>query len=89
LLQLHYLIATRQPLSKIGRPLTKTDLGYIWQLKFDRAKDVTREASEHFWDWFGKVLHILRHQKPVPELWSNVREEQKCVLFFKFVFVRD
>jgi hypothetical protein len=69
LLQLHYLIATRQSLSKIGRPLTKTDLAYIWQLKFDRATDLTVAAVEEFWGWFGKLLHILRHQKPVPELW--------------------
>ncbi len=69
LLQLHYLIATRQSLSKIGRPLTKTDLAYIWQLKFNRASELSIAAVEEFWGWFGKLLHILRHQKPVPELW--------------------
>ncbi len=72
MLQLHYLIATRQALNKIERPLTKTDLGYIWQLRFERAKDVSRDAVQEFWKWFGKVLHILRHQKPVPELWAKV-----------------
>lgn len=69
-LQLHYLSATRQNLGKIVRPLTKADLAYIWQLRFQQAKEVTRSMLHEFWGWFGKLIHVLRHQKPVPEMWS-------------------
>ena len=70
-LQLHYLTSTRQNLSKIVRPLTKADLAYIWQLKFKQAKQVSPALFNDFWGWFGKLVHVLRHQKPVPELWEK------------------
>ena len=70
-LQMHYLTSTRQHLEKIIRPLTKADLAYIWKLKFQQAKEVSRDVYGEFWKWFGKLVHVLRHQKPVPELWEK------------------
>lgn len=43
---------------------------------------MTRDAVQEFWKWFGKVLHILRHQKPVPELWSQVRQKKTRFSFW-------
>jgi hypothetical protein len=44
-----------------------------------QAKDVSKGKFEQFWEWFGKVLHKIRHQKPVPEMW------EKVILFVFFV----
>lgn len=54
----------------------------LWA-KIKCNKDVSRDAMQEFWKWFGKVLHILRHQKPVPELWTGV---SKVVLFHVSLF---
>lgn len=90
LLQVHYLMCTRQPLSKIARPLTRADLHYIWKTQFHNSDTgnavrsilyffpwpltsfpVDHKSFDSFWSWFGVVLHKIRHQKPVPQMWEK------------------
>lgn len=71
LLQFHYLMCTRQQLTKILRPLTRADLAYFWETRFNKSKQVSKKAYDLFWQWFGPTLHKIRHQKPVPQMWEK------------------
>mmetsp|Transcript_23404 Transcript_23404/g.58529 ORF Transcript_23404/g.58529 Transcript_23404/m.58529 type:complete len:613 (-) Transcript_23404:123-1961(-) len=68
-LQVHYLKATRQNTESPERQLSKHDLMYIRSTLFNDAAIVTEEAVEIFWNWFGKILHKIRHQKSFREMW--------------------
>jgi len=70
-LQNHYLRATRQDLASPARPLSRYDLDYIQMNQFNGATTVTSQTFAKFWDWFGKVMHSIRHQKPFLFLWLN------------------
>jgi len=70
-LQSHYLRSTRQDVSNPSRPLSRYDLDYIHQHQFKGSQTVTTTSFTKFWDWFGKVMHSIRHQKPFLYLWLN------------------
>jgi hypothetical protein len=69
LLQRHYLRATRQEASDPTRPLSRYDLEHIHVNQFQGADTVTVNSFTKFWDWFGKVMHSIRHHKPFLFLW--------------------
>jgi len=69
ILQIHYLRATRQDPAKPTRSLSKFDLEYLHREKFNSKPTITQDDFEKFWDWFGKVMHKIRHQKPFIYLW--------------------
>jgi hypothetical protein len=63
--------ATRQDPKKQHRPLSTQDLRYIHRTQFDGADEITATQFGQFWKWFGKILHKIRHQKPLPDLWKK------------------
>jgi len=69
LLQRHYIRATRQEISDPTRPLSRYDLEYIRVNQFGGAETVNVTSFTKFWDWFGKVMHGIRHHKPFLFLW--------------------
>eukprot|EP01103_Thecamoeba_quadrilineata_P013946 TRINITY_DN401_c0_g3_i1.p1 TRINITY_DN401_c0_g3~~TRINITY_DN401_c0_g3_i1.p1 ORF type:complete len:653 (-),score=131.78 TRINITY_DN401_c0_g3_i1:75-1961(-) len=69
ILQLHYLRATRQDLSRPERPLSKDDISYFSREKFFGKSLIREKDFNTFWDWFGKVLYKIRHQKHFCSLW--------------------
>ena len=87
-LQIHFLSATRQTFSEIKRPITMFDFEYI-RSNYFKEKDVEAESFKEFWKWFGKVLHKIRHQKPVPEMWNTglifgfISKEQASLILSK------
>jgi hypothetical protein len=68
-LQLHYLRATRQDVGNPARPLSKEDLDYVFTCKFFSKSSLNQKEFEEFWEWFGKALHKIRHQKSFCSLW--------------------
>eukprot|EP01091_Cochliopodium_minus_P013827 TRINITY_DN4553_c0_g1_i1.p1 TRINITY_DN4553_c0_g1~~TRINITY_DN4553_c0_g1_i1.p1 ORF type:complete len:780 (+),score=217.52 TRINITY_DN4553_c0_g1_i1:137-2476(+) len=70
-LQLHYLSATRQTPNEIQRPLSLYDFDYIKTNFFKDKQEVDGDSFKELWKWFGKVLHKIRHQKPIPEMWNS------------------
>lgn len=70
-LQVHYLSATRQSATSDHRPLSLFDLNYIHKAHFKEKDVIVEDDFKEFWKWFGKVLHKIRHQKPIPELWAK------------------
>lgn len=68
-LQLHYLRATRQSLDAPTRVLSRDDLEYIFTAKFDSKMYINQKEYDEFWEWFGKALHRIRHQKHFGSLW--------------------
>jgi hypothetical protein len=68
-LQLHYLRATRQSVDNPTRVLSRDDLDYIFTAKFDSKTHINQKECEEFWEWFGKALHKIRHQKHFGSLW--------------------
>eukprot|EP01102_Stenamoeba_stenopodia_P016602 TRINITY_DN5820_c0_g1_i1.p1 TRINITY_DN5820_c0_g1~~TRINITY_DN5820_c0_g1_i1.p1 ORF type:complete len:555 (-),score=113.32 TRINITY_DN5820_c0_g1_i1:163-1827(-) len=68
-LQLHYLRATRQSLDTPTRVLSRDDLEYIFTAKFNSKMYINQKEYDEFWEWFGKALHRIRHQKHFGSLW--------------------
>jgi len=68
-LQIHYLKATRQDCAHPQRPLSVSDLQYIHAIKFGKKPVILLREFERFWEWFGKVLHKIRHQRHLSSLW--------------------
>lgn len=68
-MQHHYLRATRQDFASPSRPLSKYDLDFIRAAHFSGSDVVTVQSFTKFWDWFGKVMHSIRHQKTFGALW--------------------
>eukprot|EP01094_Clydonella_sp_ATCC50884_P028756 TRINITY_DN873_c0_g1_i2.p1 TRINITY_DN873_c0_g1~~TRINITY_DN873_c0_g1_i2.p1 ORF type:complete len:226 (-),score=68.28 TRINITY_DN873_c0_g1_i2:481-1158(-) len=70
-LQVHYLRASRQNPETPKRPLSKNDLHYIHETRFRKSPVISEKDFDEFWQWFGKVLHRIRHSKPFHELWLD------------------
>jgi len=68
-LQTHYIHATRQDPGKPIRCLSAEDIRYIHEVKFDTKPLITQRDFEKFWEWFGKVLHKIRHSRQLTTLW--------------------
>jgi hypothetical protein len=51
------------------RPLSAADLAYFHEVKLDRKRVINQKDFERFWEWFGKVLHKIRHQRHLSMLW--------------------
>eukprot|EP01102_Stenamoeba_stenopodia_P007062 TRINITY_DN1973_c0_g1_i1.p1 TRINITY_DN1973_c0_g1~~TRINITY_DN1973_c0_g1_i1.p1 ORF type:complete len:620 (+),score=154.28 TRINITY_DN1973_c0_g1_i1:310-2169(+) len=69
ILQFHYLRATRQSISQPQRPLSREELDYFQREKFSRKQIITQKDFDKFWEWFGKVLYKIRHQKHFCPMW--------------------
>lgn len=69
ILQFHYLRATRQPTSNPQRPLSREELDYFQREKFAGKQAITAKDFDKFWEWFGKVLYKVRHQKHFCQMW--------------------
>ena len=71
-LQERYCKATRQSLIAPQRPLSEQELNYLWNTKYlARKQSVTSKDFDAFWNWFGEVLHKIRHQKPFASMWLH------------------
>lgn len=70
-LQEHYLRSTRQELSNAIRPLSREDLEYLHYAKFNSRPHITIRDFEKFWEYFGKILHQIRHQRHIGGLWMQ------------------
>ena len=69
-LQFHYLRSIRQNPAHPDRPLSRYDLEYILNYRFNGSATIGLKDFDSFWDWFGKVLHRVRHQKLFGQLWN-------------------
>lgn len=70
-LQTHYINATRQSPLNASRPLSKAELEWIREAKFNSQIAVPKSSFDPFWEWFGKALHKLRHQRCIHALWQR------------------
>lgn len=68
LLQLNYLMATRQPLNAVVKMLQTSDFDFIKRFHVPR---VDKDESTEFFKWFAKVINLLRYNKPVFEAWTK------------------
>lgn len=71
MLQTHYINATRQSPLSASRPLSKAELEWIREVKFNSQTVVPKSKFDPFWEWFGKVMHKLRHQRCIHALWQR------------------
>jgi len=73
--QKHYLIATKQELNNIKRPLFIKDFDYLLQAKFkqgiEQKKKINQKEFQIFWDWIGSSLKKIRYQKYMLWLFEN------------------
>jgi len=69
-LQKHYLVATKQEIENIKRPLHLCDFDYFLQAKFGVGLDkktLNQKEFHKLWDWLGPSIKKLRYQKQL--LW--------------------
>uniref|UniRef100_A0A6B2KZA7 SH2 domain-containing protein n=1 Tax=Arcella intermedia TaxID=1963864 RepID=A0A6B2KZA7_9EUKA len=73
--QKHYLIATKQELNNVKRPLYLKDFEYLIQAKFkqglDQKQTINQKEFHLFWDWIGPSLKKIRYQKYMLWLFEN------------------
>jgi len=70
-LQRRYIMATRQHLQTPMRSLTSHDFKYMHKTKFDNKPMISQSQFDKFWQWFGPLLHKIRHQRFVCPLWTK------------------
>jgi len=61
--QKHFLIATKQELNNIKRPLYQKDFEYIILQKYVDKKTINQNDFKNLWEWIGKGLKKIRFQK--------------------------
>jgi len=69
-LQHYFLVATKQDISNPKRPLSVFDFNYLHQKFFMGRGTVTQGSFDKFWNWFGKIVHVVRYQRHVCSLWQ-------------------
>lgn len=70
-LQTYFIKSTRQDPCKPARGLNAYDFIFLNQKFFNNEQIITRQKSEEFWGWFGKVLHKLRYQRHLSTMWNK------------------
>jgi len=70
-LQKHFLVATKQDILNPKRILSTYDLQYLQATFFGGNAQVTLKQFDEFWNWFGPVLHKLRHQRQLTSMWHS------------------
>jgi len=61
--QKHFLIATKQELNNIKRPLYQKDFQYIILTKLKDKKTISQSDFKNLWEWLGPGLKKIRYQK--------------------------
>jgi hypothetical protein len=69
-LQHYFLMATRQDNNFPKRPLSEFDFQYLHTKFFGARPSITQTAFDKFWEWFGKIVHVVRFQRHVCSLWQ-------------------
>jgi hypothetical protein len=73
--QKHYLVATKQEISNIKRPLYMKDFEYFLNAKFPphgaKKQAINQKEFNWFWDWIGPGLKKIRYQKYLLWLFEN------------------
>lgn len=69
-LQHYFLVATRQDPSHPKRPLSEFDFSYLHQKFFGARAMITQTTFDKFWEWFGKIVHVVRFQRHICSLWQ-------------------
>ena len=68
-LQMHYITAMRQDPVNVQRPLSKAELAWIHETRLEGKSSLHMSCFEQLWEWLGKVMQKLRHQRLLNALW--------------------
>jgi len=69
--QKHFLVATKQEINNIKRPLYQNDFDYIIYSRFQDKKTISQQEYKTLWDWIGPGLKKIRYQKHLQFLFVN------------------
>eukprot|EP00697_Spironema_sp_BW2_P014222 gnl/Spiro4/4619_TR2309_c0_g1_i1.p1 gnl/Spiro4/4619_TR2309_c0_g1~~gnl/Spiro4/4619_TR2309_c0_g1_i1.p1 ORF type:complete len:245 (+),score=12.95 gnl/Spiro4/4619_TR2309_c0_g1_i1:37-735(+) len=47
------------------RVLIEIDINYLHEKRFNNLMSITPQQVETFWEWYGKTLHIFRHNSHI------------------------
>jgi hypothetical protein len=73
--QYHYLVATKQEVPNVKRPLLREDFDYMMQSKFGVSAvdkgSMNLKDFQTFWNWMGAALKRIRYQKYLLWMFEN------------------
>ncbi|PRP79573.1 hypothetical protein PROFUN_12834 [Planoprotostelium fungivorum] len=68
--QYHFIKSTRQEMTTPTRPLSSTDLQWLHTKFYNGVQLISsRDFESNFWDWYGKVLKMIRYTKHIRAMW--------------------
>jgi hypothetical protein len=70
-LQRFFFRASRQDPHVAFRRFAPFDFNYIQEKFFLQQSTLNRKDFNKFWEWFGKTILAVRHQRPINKLWQN------------------